>query len=111
LVVQILRLIADIDLQSLDWRSALQHFEQICTIHPGDRSGLENLVELNVRLGQASRAEADLIKYLSSVTKTGALDHAIPFLDRVALENPEQAFLRKYIVEILINAGRHQEAV
>jgi tetratricopeptide (TPR) repeat protein len=111
LVVQILRLIADIDLQSLDWRSALQHFEQICAIHPGDRSGLENLVELYIRLGQANRAEAELIKYLSSVTKTGMLDHAIPFLDRLAIENPEQAFLRKYIVETLINAGRQQEAV
>lgn len=111
LIVRILRQIADIDLQSLDWRSALQHFEQICTIHPGDLSGIENLVELNIRLGQTNRSEAELIKYLSNITKTGALDQAITFLDRLATENPEQAFVRKYIVEILTNAGRHQEAV
>jgi outer membrane protein assembly factor BamD (BamD/ComL family) len=58
--VEILRQMADIDLQSLDWRQAVRVFEQIRTLQPDDEEARESLIDLNFRLGQTNQAVTEI---------------------------------------------------
>lgn len=85
--VQILHLIADIDIQSLNWRQALRLFEQIRSIAPSDEEARYRLIDLNMRLEQQSRATAELDNYLAYLEKNGKGKQALGFLNKLKQEN------------------------
>ena len=63
--VKLMQRMADIDMQSLDWRSAIRVFEQIRTMEPDDEKARDMLFDLNIRLGQANQAMSELDNYLN----------------------------------------------
>ncbi|HLE53441.1 MAG TPA: tetratricopeptide repeat protein [Anaerolineales bacterium] len=99
LIVQILHRIADIDLQCMDWREALRVYEQIRTLQPDDQRARINLIELNLRLMQVTQAQAELANYLNYMASAGQMGDAIPFLEGLAAENPDQLFIHRYLEE------------
>ncbi len=58
--VRILHRMADIDVQSLDWRQALRVLEQIRTLQPDDFEARSQIIQLNIRLGQEPQALAEV---------------------------------------------------
>jgi hypothetical protein len=82
-----LHLIADIDIQSLNWRQALRLFEQIRSIAPSDEEARYRLIDLNMRLEQQSRATAELDNYLAYLEKNGKGKQALGFLNKLKQEN------------------------
>ena len=58
--VHILQRMADIDMQRLDWKQALRVFEQIRTLRPDDDGIRKQLIDLYMRMGQQSQAQAEL---------------------------------------------------
>ena len=108
---QILHQIADIDLQSLDWRQALQIYEQICKFRPDDQKAQAGLVDLNFRLGQGHQAMVALqvyIKYLQGKEKT---EEALAFLENLVEENPGQTSIQQYLAGLYGQMGRVEEAI
>jgi tetratricopeptide (TPR) repeat protein len=97
---QILHQMADIDLQSLDWRQALRLYEQIGELQPGDQRAWASLVELNFRLGQEARALIALKRYLDYLASQDQGDLAVPFLEGLVNENPDQPALRRMLEEM-----------
>jgi tetratricopeptide (TPR) repeat protein len=85
--VQILHLIADIDMQSLNWRKALQLFEQIRRITPDDDSARYRLIDLNMRLGQKEQAVSELDNYLAYLERNNKTRQAVAFLKKLDKEN------------------------
>ena len=81
--VQVLHRMADIDLQSLDWRQALRIFEQIRTLDPNDEKSRSNLIELNFRLG----------------------------LEGLVHENPERVSIRRRLAELYRQTGMRKQAI
>jgi len=70
--IEILKRVADIDLQRLDWRQALRIFDQIRGLDPDDVETRTSLVELNYRLGQDAAAISELdsaVTYYDSMNK------------------------------------------
>src|SRR4030042_1656064 len=63
--VKLMQRLADMDMQSLDWRSAIRVYEQIRTMDPDDEKARNMLFDLNIRLGQASQAVSELDNYLN----------------------------------------------
>lgn len=111
LAVKILHKIADIDMQSLDWRAALQEYEQIRSLQPGDRQARLYLIELNLRLAQEARAVAELENYLSHLAASGASDTAIDFLESFMEENPDRILVQRRLADLYIHSGRVQDAL
>jgi tetratricopeptide (TPR) repeat protein len=109
--VYILHQMADIDLQSLDWREALRVYEQIRSLQPEDQRARENLIEIYLRLGQGANAEAELSDYLSYLEKSGLINQAEGFMRKLITENPDQPFMRRILAEILLKSGHRAEAV
>jgi tetratricopeptide (TPR) repeat protein len=92
--VRLLHRIADIDLQSLDWRQALRLFEQIRDLQPEDEKARQKLVELNYRLGQESQALAELDHYITFLKNAGQKESAVSFLETVLLDLFDRPLVR-----------------
>ncbi len=109
--VRILRQMADIDLQRLDWKQALRVYEQLRTLIPEDELTRTRLIELNVRLGRRNNAAAELdhfISYLSGKAKHGT---ATAYLEKLVEENEDMAFARSKLAEFYSKLGRNAEAI
>ena len=111
LQVRILHRVADIDLQSLDWREALRGFEQVRTLDPGDEEARSRLVEINFRLGQESRALTELDNYLEYLDGRGKSVQALNFLEARMNEEPQRASLLRRLAERYHKAGQTKEAI
>ncbi len=109
--VKLLQRMADIDMQHLDWRQALRVFEQLRTLDPDDISVRKNLVELNIRLNQQPQANAELENFITHLDSLGRRGDAIPFLEELVNENPQQTILRHALAGEYRQAKRIKDAV
>ncbi|MFN2145973.1 MAG: tetratricopeptide repeat protein, partial [Anaerolineales bacterium] len=109
--IRILKQMADIDLQRLDWRQALRVFEQLRKLDPDEQSHRSQLVELNVRLGQNNQADAELQNYINYLSNRSEMDTAVQFLEKFVEANDEIAFARDKLAECYQQVGRNAEAI
>ena len=111
---KILYRMADIDLQSMDWRQALRVFEQIRTLDPEDEKARSNLIEINYRLGQEKQALSEVDNFIGYLIHTGQPDQrdkAIFFLENLVGEYSERVPFRQRLAELYRLVGRVKEAV
>lgn len=111
ILAQILHQMADIDLQSLDWRQAVRIYEQIRKMLPGDQKARSGLIELNFRLSQPAQAMKELDDYLAYLQGSDQADQAIPFLESLMEENPEQILVQRRLAELYIQNNRAEDAI
>jgi tetratricopeptide (TPR) repeat protein len=109
--VRILTQMADIDMQRLDWRSALLVFAQLRSLDPDDQRTRQNLVELNVRLNQLTQAEAELDNYLTHLSGAARDSEAIGFLTQMTEDSPELIFARRRLALAFQQANKVKEAI
>jgi len=109
--VKLLQRMADIDMQHLDWRQALQVFEQLRTLEPDEISFRKNLIELNFRLDQKPQAKAELENYLAHLEQAGRRRDGIIFLEEMITENPKETLLKRALAEEYHRANRIPEAI
>ena len=109
--IKLMRRMADIDMQHLDWRQALRIFEQVRTLEPDDASVRKNLVELNIHLNQLTQASAEMDNFLSHMQSSGRRDVAISFLEDLVKDNPKQPILLRALAEEYRQVERFPEAV
>ncbi len=109
--VKILHRMADIDLQSLDWRQALRIFEQIRTMQPDDTKARMGLIELNLKLGQETQAMVELDNFLSYLISSGKMDDAIQFMENLIQEEPGRPHIHRRLADLYRKAGRIPDAI
>lgn len=109
--VRILKNMADIDMQHLDWRQACRIYEQIRTLRPNDMTVRKYIIELNIRLNQPAQAYAEIDNFVSNLESNGMRADAIPFLEDLLEEYPNQAILRRYLADEYRQAGRIDDAI
>jgi len=109
--VDILRRMADIDMQRLDWKQAIRIYEQIRTLRPDDEDTRKNLIELSLRLGQPAQAGAEIESYLSYLQSSNKSAKAIPFVEDLLVERPEDIILRRALAQAYQQAGRAEDAI
>jgi predicted Zn-dependent protease len=102
---------ADIDLQSLDWRQAVRVYEQIRTLQPDDQPARVSLISLNFRLGQESQAMAELNNHLSYLGSSDQRDKVVKFLEDLVSEIPDQIALRRYLADVYLKLQRVEDAI
>lgn len=109
--VKILHLMADIDLQSLEWRQALRIFEQIRTLQPDDEPSRLSLIELNYRLGQEQAALAEVDNYINYLVGVHRADQAVVFLEKLVSDYPQHNALRSRLGDAYRLNGRKADAL
>lgn len=109
--VRILKHMADIDMQHLDWKQACQLFQQIRSLQPEDKEARLNIFDLSLRLGQKNQAYDEVDNFLTYLSTNGQRSLAIPFLQALLEEHPKQVVLRRYIALEYEQAGQKDKAI
>ena len=109
--VNILHRMADIDMQSLDWRQALRVFEQIRTLEPDDEKSRTMLIDLNLRLNQSTQALAELDNYIAYLLSAGQSKKALDFLTVLVQENTKQPAMHRRLGELYRQLDRTNDAI
>lgn len=109
--VKILHHMADIDMQSLDWRRAQRVYEQIRSLAPADAEACLQLVDLNLRLGQEKRARSEMDNYLAFQVQNGNLNVALEFLEKLLSEQEDYLPALRRLAELYRRAGKTAQAI
>jgi len=109
--VRILHSLADLDLQSLDWRQALRVYEQIRMFQPDDEKARASLVVLNFRLGLETQAMTELDNYISFLIGGGQKAKAAEFLENLVLEDGSRVGLRRRLADLYVQMGKLPQAI
>lgn len=109
--VHILQRMADIDMQRLDWKQAIRVYEQIRTIRPDDEGARKSLIDLSLRMGQSAQAAAELESYISYLQTSNNSERAVPFIEELLQDRPDDETLRRNLAQAYHQAGRIEEAV
>ena len=96
--VKILNKLADIELQSLDWKQAIKYFEQIRSIDGMDPAPRAMLVDLYLRIGIPVAAMNELDGYLKILATSNTPAKAATFLDDLLKERPDNVEIQKRLV-------------
>jgi tetratricopeptide (TPR) repeat protein len=109
--VKLLHRMADIDMQSFDWRNAIRVFEQIRTLEPDDAKARDMLFELNIRLGQENQAMTELDNYLNHLISLQRTGEALEYINAKIVDNQALPGLYRRSAEIYRLMGQKEEAV
>jgi tetratricopeptide (TPR) repeat protein len=109
--VKVLHRMADLEMQSLDWRQALRIYEQIRNLQPDDEAARTSLIGLNLRLGLVPQAMTELDGYVSHLVENKQYDEALHFVETLVTENPKQAAVYRRLAELYRRAGRTDDAI
>ena len=111
LKVKILQKIADIDLQSLDWKRALKAFEQIRNLKPEDEQVRSTLIDLHLRLEQQEQAAQEIKNYMTYLGERQQMNLAIQFLENLEKERPDQPVVIRQLGDVFRQMGKIAEAL
>jgi tetratricopeptide (TPR) repeat protein len=109
--VKILYHLADIELQSLDWKHAEEIYTQIQSIKPDDHLATEKLIEVRIRLGQDEQVKTELNDYISFMDVTGDEQSPQDYLKKLVVENPDRIYLRQKKAELHQKFGQIDQAI
>lgn len=109
--VRVLHRIADIDIQSLNWRQAAQIFQEVVKVKPDDEKGYTGLLDLNFRLGEGRQAIKEMDNYIQYMNTNDRISEAIQFLEKQVEERPQQAAIRRRLGELYFKVGNLEKAV
>ncbi len=109
--VKLMHRMADIDMQSFDWRNAIRVFEQIRTLDPEDGKARDMLFDLNIRLGQITQAMSELDNFLNHLISVHRTTEALEYLNAKINENQTQPALYRRLADIYRLLGRKEEAI
>ncbi len=107
----ILKKIADIYVQRLDWGRASAVYQEIKRLVPADGTIRYTLVDLYYKVGQGRRAEAELDELLSSFPQERRLEEGLPLIRKLAETRPGEAGLRRRAARLLLERGQKDEAI
>lgn len=110
-VIPVLRGLADVESQRLNWHRALQYYERIIQAHPDDEEVALTIVDLHYQLGQPREAVRALDGAIRECLTVGRANRVTEILEEQVARRPEEPPLRQRLAEVYRQQGRMQEAI
>jgi tetratricopeptide (TPR) repeat protein len=107
---QILHKLGELDLERGDWRRAVQTYEQIKKIDPGDEKARLTLVELYYKM-QPQRALQEIDELVKTYRAGGKMKRLVPFMEEQTRMHPKDIGLRARAAQVCIEAGLRNEGI
>ena len=107
----ILLRLADIDIQRLDWESALKTFREISSRYPRDMETSIHIVGLHDQLGQELLARDEMDRYLNALEPGGDPPRALQYLENLREKMPRKVDVRKRLAAFYRERGEKQKAI
>jgi tetratricopeptide (TPR) repeat protein len=109
--LKLLQRLADIDIQRLDWDSAIETFAEITEISPRNKKASIAIVDLNSRLGKQSAAEQEISRYIMLFDPQSESDEINEYLLALKTEMPEEDYIIWELVEHYKKLGQNEKAI
>jgi tetratricopeptide (TPR) repeat protein len=103
--------LGDIDMQRIDWRKAIQDYEQAKAHAPEDEKARVSLVELYYKVGQGQRAVQELDALLGLYKKSGKAQKMIAVLEDQVHMHPGEIPLRFRLARLYVEAKMKEPAI
>ncbi len=107
----ILNRLADIDIQRLDWDSALAVLKKLREVYPGDSENSKQIVELYYRLEDARKAGHEMERFVNVHDPEADQDKIIQYFEDLKEENPHKAGIRRHFSSYYQSIGDKQKAI
>ena len=109
--VRILHKVGDIDMQRVDWKSAVSVYQQIRKLAPDDERARLLLMELHYRLGRSELAIVELDDLLEIYRESKRTQRVFAILEDAVHERPDDIPLRTRLAQEHLNAGNAEQAL
>ena len=109
--IKILNRLADIELQSLNWKEAILVYEQMRSLLPSDPGPRIALVDLYFRLGMNTAAINEVDAFLKLLETEDKNQEAEKFLDELINERPENIDIQKRVGSYYASRGQIDTAI
>jgi len=109
--VRILHKIGDIYMQRVEWRRAIEVYEQIRDLASGDERARLTLMELHYRLNQPQLAIAELDALLKIYRGEGKTERILAILEDAVRERPDDIPLRARLAQTHLDSGNVEQAM
>lgn len=109
--MQLLRLMADIDMQRFDWNRALHAYKELRKLDANDERTTITLVDLYYKVGQPVNAVTELDNYLKQLVRTGRTNKVVGILEDMVRQRPSDANLVERLYRLYLQKKRVPEAI
>src|SRR5574341_921121 len=110
-VVRILKALADIESQQLNWDEAVKYLRRCKELLPDDEDVATALVDLNFQTGNVVHAIAALDEYMRYCVEHGYVDRVISTLEKQVRMRGTEVALRQRLASVYRQQGRTAEAI
>lgn len=103
--------LGDIDMQRIDWKRAIQDYEQVKALAPEDEKARVSLIELYYKVGQPARAVRELDELLLMYKEAGKARKMISVLEDQVQLRPGEIPLRSRLARLYMEADMKEPAI
>ncbi len=107
----LLRRIADIDMQRLDWREAIAAYSELSKLDPTDENAAATLIDLFFKIERPDLAVGWLDQFLIRLVREGKGVRIPPFLEQLVEQRPNELGLVDRLVRLYLKQERKSEAL
>lgn len=111
LTIPLLKGLADIESQRLNYRRALNYYRQVLEITPDDEQVALAVIQIGFQVGESREAIAALDTYLRQCAASGREDRMVAVLEEQVKQHPNVIPLRQRLAEVYRRKNRIAEAV
>ena len=108
--LELIRAIADIDMQRLDWKRALAAYNEIYASDQGNDSVVLVLADLYYTVGQPKAALRQLDQHMVQLVRSNRSDQVVALLEKAVDQWPDEAGLVDRLARVYVHQGRKQAA-
>ncbi len=109
--LKLLHRLADIDIQRLDWESAINTYLDICEFSPRNKKASIALVDLNYRLDHKPAAESEISRFVEEYDISVDSETIHGYLTALREEIPGEDFIIRQMVELYKHLGQRDLAI
>lgn len=107
----LLKSLADIESQRLNWRDALNAYEHIIELAPDDHEAVMSLIDLHFRVAQPDRAIRTLDNYMRYCLAHGETGRIVVTLEEQVRRHPDEIALRHRLADVYQQQKRLSDAI
>ncbi len=109
--MKLLQRLADLDIQRLDWESAIATYTEISEVSPGNKKASISIVDLNYRLGKSRQAEQEIGRFLGLFDPKEHKEVLEDYLNSLKIEIPQEEFIIRQLVDFYTGLGLQEQAI
>jgi tetratricopeptide (TPR) repeat protein len=107
----LLKRIADIDMQRLDWKEAIAAYSELSKLDPFDESAATTLIDLFFKIERPDLAVGWLDQFLIRLVREGKGVRVPPFLEQLVEQRPHELGLVDRLARLYLKQERKAEAL